>query len=583
MEDSRQLYHVKTSKGEKRQSLCAFRSVQFNCLGNKEKGVHKKAYAKECFNPHGNKSEKKWECLQVFFAFLDRSRYRPCYLFIMRRKISTQLLVVFSVLLFVLLFGMGSFLYREGKALLIISSRRQLSYMADFLSLLLEKEGRAAKGVLDAESFLEFDALTRQNGMRFYLADSRGQYLIHPGNASEISVEAEFPAVYCILTGEEKNLFLERERADGRISVGFFKKIPWDFLKKEDFLLLGITRPYKEIFPGISRLRLVVFWGTIAFAGLGLLLTFGLSRFFARPLNQISLAVLEFGRGNRENLPLPLSRRDEIGGMARSFKEMRDQIIKQMSLEKKRKRELLRAKEAAEAANRAKSTFFAIMSHEIRTPMNGILGFSNLLADTSLEEDQREYLSKIKSCGETLLALLNDILDFSKIEAGKLEIVEEPFLLQELIEEVGVIFASQAEAKGLTFEVEGNNTLPEYFVGDRLRLQQIIGNLLSNAVKFTEKGGVRLKVSSQNAAKVVTLQIRVEDTGIGIPKEKRGKLFQVFSQVDSSASRRFQGTGLGLAITKRLCEMLKGKIWVESVYGKGSTFIVEVKGKTISF
>lgn len=233
------------------------------------------------------------------------------------------------------------------------------------------------------------------------------------------------------------------------------------------------------------------------------------------------------------------------------------------------------AKEAAEAASRAKSEFLATISHEIRTPINAILGMANLLLDTSLDRQQRDWVQTIRYGGEVLLNLINDILDFSKIESQKLELEEMPFSLLQLVEELLDLMAAQAQSKELELMAWVDPALPATLVGDPNRLRQILANLLSNAIKFTPQGEVVVTVEAQEQdpqAQVQWVSFQVQDTGIGIPPEKQDRLFKPFSQVDSSISRQYGGTGLGLAISQRLCQLMGGAIGVESQPGQGSTF-----------
>jgi signal transduction histidine kinase/AmiR/NasT family two-component response regulator len=325
--------------------------------------------------------------------------------------------------------------------------------------------------------------------------------------------------------------------------------------------------------------RYIAVSGALFFVAAGIALFLGrwLAKRVTKPVQKLADAMEEItgGQGDYDRRVEPMYD-DEVGKLTESFNELMQRLHNNDIKLRQAMDDLVEARDQAEAANVLKSHFLANMSHEIRTPLNGVLAMAQIMAMSDLGDQQRERLDVIRRSGESLLAVLNDILDLSKIEAGRMELEPAPFETASTLRQAFASFAGMAEKKGLEFSIEIDPLAEGWRSGDAARVCQIVNNLISNAVKFTEKGQVSLRVEPQGADGETGIRLLIADTGMGIAADKQSYMFEKFSQLDGSATRRFGGTGLGLAICRELAQLMGGEISVKSEVGHGSTFTVEL-------
>ncbi len=483
----------------------------------------------------------------------------------------------------------------------VFAADLRLQRLADFLrTQVISARGAAylvdERGLLVATS--AGDALFRQN--------QQVLERVRPDESRNPVIQASYLALQASLLQKSADMvmtegFVDRSVSLHRLSMNNDALIAVRRPLGDDIGLrwtLVVAAPESDFTAATHKAFLVSLAVIAAVLLLGSLLAFYVARRLGRRLELLGQAAHELGRGEvpqidqtthiREVRQLSQVLHDSAGQLDayRTEVQAKTQAIEDANQQlearvAKRTAELEASREEALQAARAKASFLATMSHEIRTPLNGVLGMSTLLAETRLDNEQSDYLQTIRLSSDQLLAVINDILDFSKIESGKLELEAEPLSPRNTVEEACDIAAPRAREKGLELIIDVPETtttqlaVPDAVSGDVTRLRQVLINLINNAIKFTEKGEVSVSVRQLDSAAVpgsVWLEFRVTDTGIGIPPERIGALFQAFMQVDASTTRKYGGTGLGLAICKRLVDLMGGQLGVESASGKGSSF-----------
>ena len=435
----------------------------------------------------------------------------------------------------------------------VVIDVQEIVYIMEEISATLEEEGQTAAILYDEKGMIVYN--TETNNVRGQKEVNVSPELLRKGGTLITEIEGE----EFLLTISPSKPYLSYEGISGGVLIK----------SSHSSIFAGINKAYKFLVTGTVFIFLMVFFICIIF-----------TKNFARKVTSLSYAVEEMKNGRLPDIES--NQNDELGDLINSFKEMsveidnyRRRIEESYAKIEQQNKELEKETEKAKMANESKSAFLSNMSHEIRTPMNSIIGFAELIESRSSDKKSVEHAKIIHSSSSSLLTLMNDILDLSKIEAGRIELNTAPCNIRELIREITLFFKPSLSEKDLKFKKDIDKDLPAKIQIDSFRLRQILINLINNAIKFTESGMVRLELFWKYQGKSRGgLNIKVIDTGCGIPMNQLGKIFNDFEQVSTQDRNKYGGTGLGLAICKKLVELMGGTIEVDSREGEGSTFTI---------